>query len=151
VGLACCFIRTAVYSQSVYDRGTNSNSCWLCCSLSCQSVLSCVQGSPREMLPPEASPYPTIAASVWCTLSSLDYDHMQLQLLPQLWQATIVSACDQDCTNALDLTDVAVLGEIVALPPSSPVKPDRNPHPLSSPTGSLKACALAKRTAPGSQ
>ncbi len=77
------------------------------------------------MLPLEASPYPTIAASVWRALSSLDYDHMQLQLLPQLWQATIASACDPDCANALDLSDVAVLGEIVALPPSSPVKPDR--------------------------
>ncbi len=55
----------------------------------------------------------------------LDYDHMQLQLLPQLWQATIASACNPDCANALDLSDVAVLGEIAALPPSSPVKPDR--------------------------
>ena len=77
------------------------------------------------MLPLEASPYPTIATSVWRALSSLDYDHMQLQLLPQLWQATTASACNPDCASALDLSDVAVLGEIAALPPSSPVKPDR--------------------------
>lgn len=50
---------------------------------------------------------------------------MQLQSLPQLWQATIASACNPACANALDLTDVAVLGDIAALPPSSPVKPDR--------------------------
>ena len=50
---------------------------------------------------------------------------MQLQLLPQLWQATTASACNPDCASALDLSDIAVLGEIAALPPSSPVKPDR--------------------------
>ena len=70
---------------------------------------------------------------------------MQLQLLPQLWQATIVSACDQDCTNALDLTDVAVLGEIVALPPSSPVKPDRI---IESMCSSQKDCPRQPIAAP---
>ena len=66
---------------------------------------------------------------------------MQLQLLPQLWQPTVASACNPDSANALDLSDVAVLGEIVGPPP----------HPLSSPTGSLEPCALAKKTAPGGQ
>ena len=76
------------------------------------------------MLPLEVSPYLT-AASAWRALSSLDYDHVHLQSLPQLWQAAFASACNPVCANALDLTDVAVLGEIVALPPSSPVKLDK--------------------------
>ncbi len=97
------------------------------------------------MLPLEASPYPTIAASVWRALSSLDYDHMQLQMLPRLWQTTIASACNSDCANALDLTDVAVLREIVALPPSSPVKPDRV---IGSTCSSQKDCLRQPIAAP---
>ena len=77
------------------------------------------------MLPLEVPPYLTIAASLWRALSSSDYDHMHLQSLPQLWQAAIASACNPVNPKALDLTDVALLGEIVAFPPSSPVKPNR--------------------------
>ncbi len=97
------------------------------------------------MLPLEVPPYPTIATSVWRALSSLDYDHMQLQSLPQLWQAAIASACNPVSAKALDLTDVAVLGEIVALPPSSPVKPDRI---IGSTSSGQKDCPRRPITAP---
>ena len=97
------------------------------------------------MLQLEVSPYSTVAASIWRALSSLDYDHMQLQSLPQLWHAAIASACNPVCANALDLTDITVLGKIVALPPSSPVKPDRI---IGSMNSSQKDCPRLSISAP---
>ncbi len=56
------------------------------------------------MLPLEASPYLTIAASIWHALSSLDYDHLQLQLLPQLGKRQLHQHAVQ--TVAMRLTSV---------------------------------------------